>query len=96
MAKEKIMLSKAMVAVLLALTAVSQIQADEKDTHHRSTEVAAARGHSHERAPMKAHEQESKPAITVSYAALAAAPAVSSESRAPDGNEQFTKMVCCP
>lgn len=90
------MLSRAMVAVLLALTAVSQIQADEKDTHHRSTEVAAVHGHSHERAPVKAHEEENKPAISVSYAALAEAPAVSSESRAPDGNEQFTRMVCCP
>ena len=89
------MLSKAMVAVLLALTAVSQIQADEKDTHHRSTEVAAAPSQSHERAPVKAHE-ESKPAISVSYAALSEAPVVTSESRAPDGNEQFTKMVCCP
>lgn len=89
------MLSKAMVAVLLALTAVSQIQAEEKDTHHRSTVVAAVHSQSHERAPVKAHE-ESKPAISVSYAALSEAPAVTSESRVPDGNEQFTKMVCCP
>jgi len=89
------MLSRAMVAVLLALTAVSQIQADEKDTHHRSTEVAAVHSQSHERAPAKVHD-ESKPAISVSYAALSEAPAVASESRVPDGNEQFTKMVCCP
>lgn len=89
------MLSRAMVAVLLALTAVSQIQADEKDTHHRSTEVAAVHSQSHERVQVKAHE-ENKPAISVSYAALAEAPVVTSESRVPDGNEQFTRMVCCP
>lgn len=89
------MSSKAMVAVLLSLAFAGPIQADQKDTHHQPMKVAAVHGQSHERAPVKAHE-ESKPAVSVHYAALAEAPAVGSESRAQDSNEQFTRMVCCP
>ncbi len=89
------MSSKALVAVLLSLAVVSPIQADQIDTHRKSTKVAVVHGQSHVRTPVKAHE-ESKPAVSVHYAALAEAPAITSELRTQDSNEQFTRMVCCP